>query len=264
MPTSIRRSTRNSRSRVIYSPDNQDTSKQRNRKQATVEKKKVELVQKVELVGNVKYSEEEYIEDEEVEEEPEKKKQVWENYSKKDLYFHWVKARNNATDLQKARNKLDNIRKEQAKALKEVKKELKAATNKFEKNGSVSTKNVTLQKQLDKEKAKLQRNQLEKQTLMENKEIMLKNIQESYDNMALKNELESSASLQSLQLKFQECHLKLESKINEAKVLADENKALKKKVEKFENLMFAKSKADMEVNTMDEKNQLRYVTIFFA
>ena len=133
MPTSIRRSTRNSRSRVIYSPDNQDTLKQRNRKQATVEKKKVELVQKVELVGNVKDSEEEYIEDEEVEEEPEKKKQVWENYSKKDLYFHWVKARNNATDLQKARNKLDNIRKEQAKALKEVKKELKAATNKLKK-----------------------------------------------------------------------------------------------------------------------------------
>ena len=39
-----------------------------------------------------------------------KNKVVWENYSKKDLYYKWLKARNDATDLRKERNELDQVR----------------------------------------------------------------------------------------------------------------------------------------------------------
>lgn len=272
MPTNVRRSTRNSRSRVLYSPDSVATLKNRKVKEKRksrevstgaithqlLDKKSEEKEE--DSVQNLKDSDEEYsVEEEEVEEELEvpKKKVVWENYTKKDLYYHWLKARNDATDLRKERNDLDAARKEQVKAFKELKKELKLAENQLGKQNAVHNKNGTLQKQLDEEKAKGQRNRLERQNLMENKEIMVKNIKESYENMTLKQELKSSAALQSFELKFAECNLKLKAKDTELKALADENKALKKKNEKFETLLFQKSKGDIEVHTMDSKNQLR-------
>ena len=39
------------------------------------------------------------------------KKPMWENYSKKDLYYKWLKARNCLTDLRKDKNNLEAIQK---------------------------------------------------------------------------------------------------------------------------------------------------------
>ena len=38
-----------------------------------------------------------------------KKKLIWDYYSKKELYYKWVKARNDATDLRKEKNKLEEV-----------------------------------------------------------------------------------------------------------------------------------------------------------
>ena len=38
------------------------------------------------------------------------KKLVWENYSKNDLYYKWLNARNNATDLRKEKSDLEKVR----------------------------------------------------------------------------------------------------------------------------------------------------------
>lgn len=210
----------------------------------------------VEVQPVVDDSEEEYTE--EVEEEKVgagKKKLVWENYTKKDLYYHWVKARNDASDLRKDRNDLDGVRKEQVKEIRELKRALKAAETK--KQGITQSKYETLQKKLDDEKTKSQREKLEKKTVMENKDIMIKNIQDSYDNMTMKAELEKTASLQQFELKFAECQLKYESKVKEVKALQDRNKELDKKLVKYDNLLFQKSKADLQLKLMEDKCQLR-------
>ena len=271
MPTNVRRSTRNSRSRVIYSPDSAATLKQ-NKKDQTKPKVRVSGILAVShkllekepekkeevVVETVKESDEEYtVEEEQTEKESVKKKLVWNNYTKKDLYYHWVKARNDATDLRKEKSELDDVRKEQTKYIKDLKKDLKVAETQLNKQNTIANKNGNLLKQLDDEKAKCQRNRLEKQQLIENKEILIKNIQENYENMSLKNKLEATATLQEYQLKFAECKLKLDSKIAENKTLLSENKDLKQRQKKLDALLFAKSKADMEVKTMDEKNQLR-------
>ena len=174
---------------------------------------------------------------------------------KKDLYFHWVKARNDASDLRKERNDLDGVRKEQVKELRDLKKALKAAETK--KQGITQSKYETLQKKLEDEKAKSSREKLEKKTVIDNKDIMIKNIQDSYNNMTKEAELETTASLQQYKLKFAECQLKYDSKVKEVKALKDENTELKKRLVKYDNLMFQKSKADLQLKSMEDKCQLR-------
>ena len=115
MPTNVRRSTRNSGRRVIFKADGFKLKQTKGQKQTKGKKGNQRVAGVVvahQLLGNkpneeevepvVDDLEEEYTE--EVEEKKDgvgKKKLVWENYTKKDLYFHWVKARNDASDLRK-------------------------------------------------------------------------------------------------------------------------------------------------------------------
>ena len=63
---------------------------------------------------------------------------VWDNYSKKDFYYKWVKARNDATDLRKEKNKLEEIWKSQARELKENVKELKIGQSLYTKKRHIA------------------------------------------------------------------------------------------------------------------------------
>ena len=52
---------------------------------------------------------------------------MWENYSKKDLYYKWLNARNTATDLRKEKSDLENVRIGLNKEVRALKNELKEA-----------------------------------------------------------------------------------------------------------------------------------------
>ena len=75
--------------------------------------------------------------------------------------------------------------------------------------------------------------------------------------MTKEAELETTATLQQYELKFTECQLKYDSKVKEVKALKDENTELKKRLVKYDNLMFQKSKADLQLKSMEDKCQLR-------
>ena len=129
---------------------------------------------------------------------------------------------------------MDGICKSQAKEIKLSQKQLKV-------NDTLSTKNETLRKKLLDENAKAQIGLLEKDALIDKNEIMLEKIKSTYETMTTKADIETTASLGKLELKFNECKLKLEAKIQEVKMLTDENKRLKKCIDKLEDLSFAKS-----------------------
>ena len=184
------------------------------------------------------------------EESDKPKKVVWENYSKKDLYFKWVKARNDATDLRKDKNDLDEIRKQQAKEIKEYLKQLKGVQ-------SLHTKNDTLRRKLQDETGKAQREKLEAHSLLESNEIALEKIKTNYEVMTTKADIETAATLGKLDLQFSECKLKLDAKEKECALLTDENKRLKKRIDKLEDLTVVKTKSDMQVLAMNEKNLVK-------
>ena len=206
----------------------------------------------------VNSDEESYKEESEESEELEEqvnKKIVWNNYSKKDLYFKWLKARNDATDLRKDKMKLEEVRKNQAKEIRDYVKQLKGAD-------SLTLKNDGFRKRLESETAKAQREKFENKALLDSKQIMLEKIKSKYEVMTTKAEIETTATLGKLELKFDEVKLQLDAKEREVKTLADENKKLKKKVDKLEDLAFSKSKTDLQLLSMNEKNMIRYVTLF--
>ena len=254
MPTNVRRSTRNSRSRVGYSGVSSKSVKKKvaaNQKKTAAKKSEVEenvVVQNVQKeVEKLVDSDEEFTEEEQ---KSVKKKIVWDNYSKKDLYFKWLKARNDATDLRKEKNDLEEIRKSQAKEIKELIKELKGSQ-------SLYTKNDTLRRKLEDKTAKSQRDEFEKQALIESNEMMVNKLKNKYDALTNKANIETASALGKLELKFEECKLNLDAKEREVKSLTDDNKKLKRKIDKLEVLSFAKSKSDMQVQAMNEKIMIR-------
>ena len=51
--------------------------------------------------------------------------------------------------------------------------------------------------------------------------------------------------------------MKLKAKIEEVKELKQKNSALKKKVNKLKEMVFSKTKSDLQVASMEEKNEVR-------
>ena len=60
-----------------------------------------------------------------------------------------------------------------------------------------------------------------------------------------------------MKVKFTECDLKLKAKIEEVKELKQKNSALKKKVNKLKEMVLPKSKSDLQVASMEGKNEVR-------
>ena len=158
-----------------------------------------------------------------------KKKLCWESYSKKDLYFHWVKARNDATDLRKARNDLEALRKKQAKEIRELKKELKEADSVYDGAVELEDKHEATKNELLIEKEKNSEMAIEKKQLMDEKKSLMTSIKEKYDKMANKAEYDNVKALGQFKIKFTECDLKLKAKNTEVKELMEKNRALKKR-----------------------------------
>ena len=107
------------------------------------------------------------------------KKVVWENYSKKDLYYKWLKARNDATDLRKDKIDLDNIRKELTKELKELKQELKEADSFYKAGKTLERENDRLVCQLNDEKEKSKKAISTKNSLIQTKKEMMDSIKKN-------------------------------------------------------------------------------------
>ena len=264
MPTNVRRSTRNSSA----GRGNHSATKPPNLKKAASKKGKPrvgngvahQLLKKKSdvLVQKGKESDEEYTEEvKDAEEDSRKKKLCWESYSKKDLYFHWVKARNDATDLRKAKNDLDAVRKKQAKEIRELKKELKEADSVYDGAVALEDQHAETKNELLMEKEKNSEMALEKKQLMDEKKSLMTSIKDKYDKMANKAEYDNVKALGQLKIKFTECDLKLKAKNSEVKELIEKNRALKKKVTKLKEMVFAMKKSDLQVASMEEKCQVR-------
>ena len=187
----------------------------------------------------------------------EKKKVVWENYSKKDLYYKWLKARNDATDLRKERNDLDKVRIDLKKELRELQKELKEADLVCGDKDELVNENCILKSELEDEKEKLSESKLNTKKLMEERKNLMATMKEKYDTMTSKTAYENVTTLGQLKIKFTECDLKLKAKTTEVKELQEKNRGLKKKLTKMQNLLMAKNKLDLQVASMEEKSQVR-------
>ena len=75
--------------------------------------------------------------------------------------------------------------------------------------------------------------------------------------MTTKADIETAASLGKLNLQFDECKMKLDAKEKEVASLTEENKRLNKRIDKLELLTFTKTKLDMQVLAMNEKNLVK-------
>ena len=162
------------------------------------------------------------------EEESGTKKLVWENYSKKDLYYKWLKARNDATDLRKERNDLDKVRIDLKKELRELQKELKEADLVCGDKDELVNENCILKSELEDEKEKLSESKLNTKKLMEERKNLMATMKEKYDTMTSKTAYENVTTLGQLKIKFTECDLKLKAKTTEVKELQEKNRGLRK------------------------------------
>ena len=186
-----------------------------------------------------------------------KNKVIWENYSKKDLYYKWLKARNDATDLRKEKNELDQVRISLKKELRELQKELKEADVLGEDKDELENENSDLKSELEDEKEKLSESQQATKKLLDEKKTLMATIKDKYDTMVSKKTYENVTELGQLKVKFTECDLKLKAKTAEVKELQEKNRALKKKVSKLKDLVMGKKKSDLQVASMEEKSQVR-------
>ena len=191
------------------------------------------------------------------EEETGTKKLVWENYSKKDLYYKWLNARNAATDLRKEKSNLEKVRIGLSKEVRALENELKEADVAYDGAAALEDQIEHTENELLEEKEKNSKIASEKKKLMDEKKNLISTMKEKYEAITSKADYDNAKALGQWKVKFTECDLKLKAKIEEVKELKQKNSALKKKVNKLKEMVFSKTKSDLQVASMEGKNEVR-------